>query len=379
MATTKTNSRTWFSAKAADRVGEIFIFDEIGFFGVTAKDFAKAWRALAKEVDRFEVMINSPGGDVLEASGIFGVIANEKKPVDTHIAGFAWSAAGWVAMAGDKTFMSDNGVLMIHNPSAVTWGDAKAHQKTIDALATIKSAMSSAYQNKSGKSESEIAAIMDEETWLTAEQALEAGFVDEIEEGQAMAAHFDTGKYVASGRMPDFVKEAVRNAAMAPQSGPQEPDKPATEVVEMSEKILTIEALRRELPELVAQVERESGVEAVKAERVRIAAIREASFGAHQDVLVDKLIAEGTGITESVIALNKDHKAAGAAKLVTLEAETAATHVAALGGGDSAGGAKTLTEAEARAQMQAQFKAGFMQQGMSDEMAEAKAKRAANL
>lgn len=380
MATkTKTTDRTWFSAKAEDRVGEVLIFDEIGFFGVTAKEFARQWKAVGRDVDRFKVKINSPGGDVLEASGVFNIIKAEKKPVDIEIAGFAWSAAGYIAMAGDKVSIAENGNLMIHNPQGGTFGDTQAHKKTIEALETIKTGMSAAYENKSGKSAEEIARIMDEETWYSAQEALDAGFVDEITEPQRMAAHFDANKYIASGRnVPDFVKDAV-TAAVLIQPGLIEPVIPAKESV-MSEK-LTIEALRRDHPELVAQVEREKTetvkAQAVKDERARIMAIRDASFGAHQEALVNTLIENGSNIQDAVIALNKDHKQNGATALSTLENETNKTQIAATGTTET-GGPAQISEEQARKELHAQFKASYIQQGMSEEMAEAKAKRAAN-
>lgn len=365
--------RQWFSAKAVDRVGEVYIFDEIGYWGTDAKAFMTRWKAIAKEVDRFELRINSPGGDVMAASGIYNVIASEKKPVDVYVVGFALSAASWIAMAGKRVRMAENGVMMLHNPSGLTVGDANAHQKTINALEKVKSAMVTNYASKSGKTVDEVNAILDEETWYTAEEALAEGFVDEVitSEEPAMAACFEF-KPERFRNVPEDVVAKFR-AVGSPEKAPDRAEE--KQRMDNQEKgVLTLEGLRASRPDLATALVQEGHAAGVKAERDRITAIRAAAFDG-QDDLVKKLIDEGTGVTESVVALNQDQKTRNTTTLNALEAETLNTPVKALAEQKPEQAKKEVTTEE----VVANFKHQFMSAGKDEVTAERMARRAAGV
>lgn len=370
--------REWFSAKAVDRVGDVYIFDEIGFWGTDAKTFMTRWKAIAKEVDRFELRINSPGGDVMAASGIYNVIASEKKPVDVYIVGFALSAASWIAMAGKTVHMASNGVMMLHNPNAVTVGDAQAHEKTIEILGKVKAAMVTNYAAKSGKSIDEVNAILDEETWYTAEEALAEGFVDEViqaEDMQQAAACFslDLGNYkhIPKGFAAKF--RAMSRPEETPQGAAE------TEIDAMNDQNwgeLTLDGVRAKRPDLIeasTKVGYESGV---KAERDRISQIRAAAFDG-QDELVKKLVDEGTDVTASVVSLNQDWKARGTQALNALESETEATPIVAINTPKAPENTEEKTVQQA--DLVATFKHQFIASGKDEATAERMAKRAAGM
>lgn len=366
--TTQPPKKSWFTAKADNKVGEVMIFDEIGGWGVLAKDFAKEWKALRGSVNEYNVVVNSPGGSVFEASGIYAVMAEEKKPVNVHIMGSAWSAASWIAMAGDTVRMSENGSMMIHDPSGLTFGNEAAHKKTIEALQALKKPMVSAYAKKSGKSEEEISAMLAAETWFTAQEALDFGLVDEVTAATVVEAHYDAESFM--NRHGLSMPDAIRNAmAVVPRVVEEQPAEPAKGENKME---LTIESLRRDHPDLVTAIAKDATTAAVQSERARIQSIREAAFD-HQDVLVDKLIADGSAVSEAVIALNKDHKARGAAVLTALEEETAATAITAI---ESKPDVKGKTEAEVRAEFKAQLKQRYLSQGKPEAEAERLAERA---
>ncbi len=135
---------------------------------------------LSKVSGDLTVWLNSPGGDVFAASQIYTMLRSHKGKVTVKIDGIAASAASVVAMAGDETLIAPTGMLMIHNPSTVAFGNKEAMQKAIELLDEVKESIINAYEEKSGLSRSKIARMMDEETWLNAKKAQSLGLVDGI-------------------------------------------------------------------------------------------------------------------------------------------------------------------------------------------------------
>ena len=135
---------------------------------------------LSKVSGDLTVWLNSPGGDVFAASQIYTMLRSHKGKVTVKIDGIAASAASVVAMAGDETLIAPTGMLMIHNPSTVAFGNKEAMQKAIELLDEVKESIINAYEDKSGLSRSKIARMMDEETWLNAKKAQFLGLVDGI-------------------------------------------------------------------------------------------------------------------------------------------------------------------------------------------------------
>lgn len=135
---------------------------------------------LAKVSGNLTVWINSPGGDCISASQIYTMLRNHKSKVTVKIDGIAASAASVVAMAGDETLISPTGYLMIHNPMTLASGNKSDMEKAIALLEEIKEGIINAYVRKTGLSRNKISKLMDDETWLNAEKALQLGFVDGI-------------------------------------------------------------------------------------------------------------------------------------------------------------------------------------------------------
>lgn len=135
---------------------------------------------LSKVSGDLTVWLNSPGGDVFAASQIYTMLRSHKGKVTVKIDGIAASAASVVAMAGDEALIAPTGMLMIHNPSTVAFGNKEAMQKAIELLDEVKESIINAYEEKSGLSRSKIARMMDEETWLNAKKAQFLGLVDGI-------------------------------------------------------------------------------------------------------------------------------------------------------------------------------------------------------
>ena len=126
------------------------------------------------------VWICSPGGDVFAASQIYTMLRNHKGKITVKIDTLAASAASVVAMSGDETFISPTGMLMVHDPACFASGNKADMEKAIKILEEVKESIINAYAEKSHLSRNKIARLMDEETWMNAEKALQLGFVDGI-------------------------------------------------------------------------------------------------------------------------------------------------------------------------------------------------------
>lgn len=174
---------------AKDTPLQIEIIDEIGGWGYTFKDLyatAKDFRG-----DNIRVVINSFGGSVLEGLLIFNYLKGHKARVETHIPAYAMSMGTIIAAAGDYVTMADNGYFMIHNPWAIQWGDHRDMEHMGQLMLQMKQDLASIYVGRTGKTMEEITALMDAETWLTPQQALDMGFIDEITHGAKFEASFD--------------------------------------------------------------------------------------------------------------------------------------------------------------------------------------------
>lgn len=151
------------------------------------------------------VWINSPGGDCIAAAQIYNMLTNYNGKVTIKIDGIAASAASVIAMAGDKVLMSPVSVIMIHNPLTMVCGDHKEMEKAIDMLAEVKESIINAYEYKTGLSRAKLSHLMESETWMNANKAVELGFADGISEKEDNAP-------IADAVM--FSQRAVSNALM---------------------------------------------------------------------------------------------------------------------------------------------------------------------
>lgn len=126
------------------------------------------------------VWINSPGGDCVAAAQIYNMLMDYKGNVTVKIDGIAASAASVIAMAGTKIMVSPVSMLMIHNPATMAFGDSAEMQKAIAMLEEVKESIINAYEIKTGLSRAKLSHLMDAETWMNANMAIELGFADEI-------------------------------------------------------------------------------------------------------------------------------------------------------------------------------------------------------
>ncbi len=126
------------------------------------------------------VWINSPGGDCVAAAQIYNMLIDYKGDVTVKVDGIAASAASVIAMAGTKVLMSPVSMMMIHNPATIAFGDTAEMTRAIGMLDAVKDSIMNAYEIKTGMSRTRISHLMDAETWMDANKAVELGFADGV-------------------------------------------------------------------------------------------------------------------------------------------------------------------------------------------------------
>lgn len=235
------NGRSWYSMRAkAANSAEIFVYDEIGFFGIRAADFIRDLKALGDDITDLQVRINSPGGDVFDGLAIHNSLKRHKAKVTVLVDGIAASIASVIAMAGDEVLMPANAMLMIHDPSGIVLGTADDMRGLADALDKIKLGLISAYRDKSGLPDDEIARIMSDETWLTADEAVDLGLADRVEEPLKLAARLRPLKgslHRHFRNIPKELEHAMSGQTETPPGTPAPEAMPAAEVVRAMEAV----------------------------------------------------------------------------------------------------------------------------------------------
>lgn len=152
-----------------------WIYDMLEMDATSPKDVFDALPSTNEDV---EVIINSGGGDVFSGSEIYTSLKEYPGNVNVKVVGVAASAASVIAMAGSKIEMSPTAQMMIHNASSIAVGDNREMQTAYNMLTSANKAVANAYIAKTGKSEQEITDLMNEETWFSADTAVEQGFAD---------------------------------------------------------------------------------------------------------------------------------------------------------------------------------------------------------
>ena len=138
------------------------------------------------------IWLNSPGGDCIAASQIYSMLMDYAGEVTVKVDGIAASAASVIAMAGTKVLMAPTALMMIHNPMTLAWGDRSEMTKAIEMLDEVKESIVNAYEIKTGLSRAKISHLMDAETWMNANKAIELGFADDILEDKKKCAADET-------------------------------------------------------------------------------------------------------------------------------------------------------------------------------------------
>lgn len=229
----KAKQRKWYDLKAGvnaagKKVAELRIYDDIGFWGTTAKAFVSELDSVAKDAEEVLVAVNSGGGDVFDGFAIYNALRRYSGKVTARVDGIAASAASLVVMAGDTIVMPENAMMMIHNAWTIAAGDAAELRKTAELLDKTRDGIVAAYRNKCGLTDDEIVAMMDAETWMTAGEAKDRGFADLIEAPVKLQASVRTEELLARF---EHTPVALLKALEAEPAEPVQPPAPAPQPV----------------------------------------------------------------------------------------------------------------------------------------------------
>lgn len=216
----------WFfnSGTKTDTTAELYFYGNVSNtdYSSWADDgiFTNQVRQTLQEVRGKEltIHINSYGGDVYGGYAIYSLIKQHDKKVTAVIDGVAMSAASVIALAADEVKMSEAAVFMIHNVWTVAMGDSNALREKADYLDKIGVIANDIYAKKTGKTAEEIKQLMDAETYFTAEEALAAGFVDEILQNEKqLSAQMSGDKLIWGGVDVTQFKDKLNLAKLMPQ------------------------------------------------------------------------------------------------------------------------------------------------------------------
>lgn len=227
--------------------------------------------------EELEVEINSGGGSVFDASEIYTTLKDYKGNVTVKILGLAASAASVIAMAGDKILMSPTAQIMIHNASAVSEGDYRDMNHMSSMLKNTNRTIANAYKNKTGKEPGELLEMMDNETWLTADQALEHGMIDEImfesNEGQLVAS-------INNNMLPKKVINKIINEFKPKKSVSNE-----VSLNKKEEKTMTLDQFKNDNPDLYNEILNIGKTQGVNEERNRIKDIENIAIPGYENLI----------------------------------------------------------------------------------------------
>jgi ATP-dependent Clp protease protease subunit len=205
----------WYEIKnQASEYSDVYIFNDIGTFGITAQKFVDD----IKNLDGRDIAlhINSVGGEVFEGMAMHSIIKNRKGKTVAYIEGIAASIATVIALAADEVVMTENSLFMIHNAWGSSQGDAKEMMKQARVLEKISNEIAEIYVKKTGKSYDMIMDLMSNETWMTAEEAFEYGFIDRISDAIKVAAKADVSIYknMTNEKVNKILNSNIKNSKM---------------------------------------------------------------------------------------------------------------------------------------------------------------------
>ncbi|MDG0818997.1 Clp protease ClpP [Staphylococcus equorum] len=208
-------TKTYFQMnKKTQNKGEIYIYGDIVSSkweetDVTAVDFKNELNQLG-DVSEIDVHINSAGGNVFEGHAIYNMLKMHKARVNIYVDALAASIASVIAMSGDTIFMHKNSFMMIHNSWIMTLGNSKDLRQTADLLDKTDQSSNNAYLDKATNlSEAELKQLLEAETWLTADEALEKGLADEILGASEIAASISKDSYQMFKHVPENIEKDV--------------------------------------------------------------------------------------------------------------------------------------------------------------------------
>ncbi|KKK61287.1 hypothetical protein LCGC14_3015850, partial [marine sediment metagenome] len=215
--------RTWYQIRneKGSKKAEILIYEQIGksWFddsGIEAKKFVQDLRKL--DVKVIDLRINSPGGNLFDGNAIYNALRSHSATINVFIDGVAASIASVIAMSGNTIEMPENAMMMIHDPQGMVMGTAADMMKVADVLDKMKVGIVAAYRDKTEMDDADIAELMTDETWMTAEEAVKWGFADKMTERVDIQNNFQANAFSNFRNTPTHIVDTFINGIPARQS-----------------------------------------------------------------------------------------------------------------------------------------------------------------
>lgn len=304
---------------------ELLVYGEIGeWWGdVQSRDFAEQLQAIdAPEID---VRINSSGGAVYTAQAIYSSLKRHPAKINVFVDGIAASAATIIMMAGDHIVMPENAIMMVHSPLTGAYGNAEELRDIADVLDIVRDTIVAVYRNKSGLDDDTILELLADDTYLSANEALELGLVDEVTPAlQIAASRGKNGTFTVNGltidaeRYSNLPKKWLASVESQVKTGAAGNKPKVKEQVKM-----TLDELKAQYPELYEAVLNEGKTAGVEQERDRIKAIDEMTMKGHEALAISAKFETGISPEAFAIDLIKAEKAAKESYLTNAQSDAA--------------------------------------------------------
>lgn len=300
---------------ADDKPARLDLFGTVGggFWedGFDEKTFAEAMKDV-KDDQALDVYVNSPGGSVFAGLAILNLLKKRKGCVCIYVIGLAASAATLITSAPNaKVIMTTGSMMMVHLPSSNAYGNKEELRKTADVLEKIEQSIKSVYAEKTKLDEKEIAKMIENETWMTAEEAVEKGFADEVDSSIEIENSV-TDKFVMFNGVSSPIS-LFKNAPKEIFNKFVELSKQKNTILNKKEDTMTLEEMKAQYPELCAQIANEAKAAGVKegseAERVRIKSIEDMAMPGYESIVNKAKFETGMTAEQMAVEMVKAEKA----------------------------------------------------------------------
>lgn len=318
--------------KTSEKTATINIYGEIGesFWGdsTSATSFARELSSLG-EVDELTVCINSPGGSVFDGLAIRSTLVNHPAKVSVRVEGWAASIASVIAMAGDEIEMALGSMMMIHNPLTFSVGESKDLRKMADVLDQVRDSLVDVYEERTGIDREEIIDMLDEETWMDAQTAVEKGFADRVEVDDVVNIVASAeGLQVNGVPMPHFKNAPVTFEQPKVAENPIENTLPPAPQAQQTndekgddDDVKTVEELTNKYPDLVNEI----AENARKDERERMKNIEDIAKPGFENLVAKAKYEEPSMTAESLaVQMIKEEKEAVENQMKDIHSDAAA-------------------------------------------------------
>ncbi|WP_085725753.1 head maturation protease, ClpP-related [Pseudomonas sp. R37(2017)] len=237
--------KSWYavhaSGEAAERVIEVFVYGEIGTWGITASQFMQDLRAVDDGVSPVIAAFNSIGGDLFDGLAMHNTLSRLGERCTARVDALAASAASVAVCGAHKVVIASNAMLMIHNPWTYAAGDADSFRKVADVLDQTMEAIIAAYKAKAPTiDEAELRDMVAAETWLTASEAVALGLADEVGDGVQVKACLGQGGVMQRYQHTPAELLAQLDEPAEPEPEPKLDDAPIPPVVDAAQLALQI-------------------------------------------------------------------------------------------------------------------------------------------